>query len=232
MLVLKTVVTGPEPCVYLPEQQMTLENVVVSQLSPEEYEGLMNAGWRKFGTVLFRPICDHCQACRSLRIPVAAFTPNRSQRRAQAGNSDLTVVFDRPCVDEQRLALYRRYHHTKELRQGWPEVEKTADDYIDSFLRSPVPVVEITVWEGAALLAVVLTEVTANIVSGIYHFWEPEAQGRSIGTFAMLQTIELAQLLKRPWAYFGYYVEGCPSLSYKANFRPHELLDAAEGVWV
>jgi len=230
MLVLKTVVTGPEPCVYLPEQQMTLEHVVVGQLTPDEYEGLMNEGWRKFGPVLFRPICGHCQECRSLRIPVEAFSPSRSQRRAEARNADLTVYFDRPRIDEPRLALYRRYHQTKEAHQGWPEVEKTADDYADSFLRSPVPVVEISVWESDTLLAVVLTEVTASVVSGIYHYWEPTAQARSLGTFAMLQTITLARLLKRPWAYFGYYVADCPSLSYKAHFRPYELLDPA-GHW-
>lgn len=230
MLVLKTVITGPEPCVYLPEQKMTMENVVVLRLSPAEYERKMDEGWRKFGPVLFRPICEGCRACRSLRISVEAFTPSRSQRRALTGSAALTVRFDTPVIDPVRLALYNRYHATKERQHGWPEAEKSVEDYTFSFLQSPVPVVEISVWEEESLLAVVIAEVTPNTVSGVYHYYEPSEEKRSLGTFAMLQTLELARLLKKPWAYFGYYVQDCPSLSYKAKFRPCELL-GEDGIW-
>ena len=80
------------------------------------------------------------------------------------------------------------------------------------------------------LLAVVIAEVTPNTVSGVYHYYEPAEEKRSLGTFAMLQTLELAMLLEKPWAYFGYYVADCPSLSYKTNFRPCELL-RDDGTW-
>lgn len=209
---------------------MTMENVVVLRLSPEEYEAKMDEGWRKFGPVLFRPICHTCNACRSLRIPVADFQPSRSQRRALASNAALTIRFDSPTVDPVRLALYNRYHDAKERQHGWPEAEKTAEDYIFSFLQSPVPVVEISIWEEETLLGVVITEVTPNTVSGVYHYYEPAEERRSLGTFAMLQTLELARLLEKPWAYFGYYVADCPSLSYKNRFRPCELL-SDEGTW-
>ena len=88
MRVLQTVLTGPDECHYLPERQATMENLVVAQLSPEEYEQKMNEGWRKFGPVLFRPVCEVCQECRPIRISVAEFSPSRSQRRALAKNED------------------------------------------------------------------------------------------------------------------------------------------------
>ena len=190
----------------------------------------MDEGWRKFGPVLFRPICQDCHACRSLRIPTTDFQPSRSQRRALISNASLTVRFDSPSVDPVRLALYNRYHDAKERQHGWPEAEKSVEDYTFSFLQSPVPLVEISVWEGETLLAVVIAEVTPNTVSGIYHYYETREEKRSLGTFALLQTVELARLLKKPWAYFGYYVADCPSLSYKAQFRPCEIL-GEDGIW-
>ena len=80
------------------------------------------------------------------------------------------------------------------------------------------------------LRAVVLTDITPNTVSGVYHYYEPECEERSIGTFAMLQTIALARLLQKPWAYFGYWVAACPSLSYKSNFKPCEIINT-QGQW-
>ena len=97
-------------------------------------------------------------------------------------------------------------------------------------MRNPVPAVEITLWEREALRAVVLTDVTPNVVSGVYHYHEPELADRSLGTFCMLHTLELARKLGKPWAYFGFYVAGCGSLAYKARFRPCEIMDV-DGVW-
>ncbi len=204
-----------------------MEHILVVQLSAVEYEAKMNAGWRKFGPVLFRPVCESCHACQPLRIPVAEFTPSRSQRRALAKNEALVIRRAKPSVDSQRLALYNRYHARREAVRGWAESDKSVEEYTFSFLRNPVPAVELSVWEGERLLAIVLVDVTPNAVSGVYHYYEPAEESRSLGTFVMLQTIALARELGKPWAYFGYWVAACPSLAYKTNFRPCELL--AEG---
>ncbi len=58
---------------YLPEQQATLDYEIVARLSPEEYETRMNQGWRKFGAIVFHPVCADCRECRPIRIPVARF---------------------------------------------------------------------------------------------------------------------------------------------------------------
>ena len=224
MIVLQTFLSGPEPCPYLPTELSTMEHILVVQLSAAEYEVKMNEGWRKFGPVLFRPVCESCRACQPLRIPVAEFTPSRSQRRALAKNTELIVRRARPTVDARRLALYNRYHAEREAARGWSESDKSEEDYVFSFLQSSVPAVELSVWEGERLLAIVLTDITPNAVSGVYHYYEPECERRSIGTFAMLQTITLARELGKPWAYFGYWVAACPSLAYKANFQPCEVL--------
>ena len=230
MIVLNRFITGPNTCMYLPDQQARMEHEFVVRLTSEEYEARMNAGWRKFGPVLFRPVCTACTECRSIRIPLATFLPDRSQVRALKRNADLSVHFAAPVVEAQRLALYNRYHAAQETRKGWPETEKSAEDYAFSFLHNPIPGVEISVWEGDVLRAVALTDVTPNCVSGVYHYHDPDCRSRSLGTFVILQTLELARRLEKPYAYFGYYVADCGSLNYKARFQPCELL-GTDGVW-
>ena len=230
MRILQQYGSGPEPCHYLPDRDATQEYVQVGQLSPEEYEALMDRGWRKFGPMLFHPVCEGCRECRPLRIPADLFTPDRSQRRTLTRNADLSVRYSQPTVDDARLDLYRRYHASQAAYKGWPDGDRTEKSYIFQFVRNPVPAVEISVWEGDILRAVALTDVTPNVVSGVYHFHEPDCRPRGLGTFVMLHTIELARRLGRRWAYFGYYVAGCPSMSYKTNFRPCEIL-GTDGIW-
>lgn len=230
MIVLDRFVVGPEVCAYLPEQRSRLEYERAARLSPAEYEERMNAGWRKFGHLLFHPVCGACRECRPLRVPVAGFTPDRSQRRARRRNADLAIRCAQPSVDAARLALYRRYHAAQAIHRGWPAGEKTAEEYFFSFVRSPLPAVEIAISENEALRAVVLIDVTPNTLSAVYHYHDPDCRERSLGTFALLETIELARRLGKPYVYLGYHVAGCVSMAYKARFRPCEIL-GPDGQW-
>jgi leucyl-tRNA---protein transferase len=230
MLILHRFVSDPHPCVYLPDRMASLEYGYTPLLDPQEYEDLMNRGYRKFGRFVFRPVCRGCEECRPIRIPVERFRPDRSQRRAWRRNAELEVRLAPPSVDERRLELYEKYHAAQTERKGWPEQEKEASDYAFSFLQNPVPAMEITLWEEENLRGVVLTDLTPNVVSGVYHYYEPDLSDRGLGTYCMLQTIELARKLGKRWAYFGFYVAGCQSLAYKARFRPCEIMDP-DGEW-
>jgi arginine-tRNA-protein transferase len=230
MIVLHRFMAEDRHCFYLPDRPSRLAYELVAALSPEEYEERMNQGYRKFGPMIFRPACESCRECRPIRILASDFHPDRSQRRALKRNTDLTVRFEPPTVDDARLDLYNRYHAAQTARKGWPETEKEPDDYALSFVHTPIPAVEISAWEGETLRAVAITEVTPNVVSGVYHYHDPDLSDRSLGVFVMLQTIELARRLGKSYAYFGYYVAGCPSMSYKARFRPCEIL-GTDGAW-
>ncbi len=219
----------PHQCEYLPDRLATLEYSFAPQLTPGEYEEYMLKGYRKFGPVLFQPVCGPCQECRPIRLLTDQFMPDRSQRRAMQRNADLRVEVGNPAVDQQRLYRYHQYHTFQSQRKDWPAKRTSAEEYSFSFLQSPVPVVEITVWQGEVLRAVVITEVTPSIVSAVYHYYDPHLKQRSLGTFSLLQVIELAKELEKPWVHFGYYVAGCGSMAYKARFQPCEIL--VNGVW-
>ena len=189
----------------------------------------MNRGYRKFGGLIFRPVCSGCDECRPIRIPVERFRPDRSQRRAWKRNEGLRRATAAgggraapgavPTVPPGTVAA-----------EGLAGAGKGRADYAFSFVRNPVPSVEISLWEGDALRAVVLTDVTPNVVSGIYHYYDPGLYGQGIGTCCMLHTIELARELGKAWAYFGFYVAGCGSLAYKARFRPCEIMGLDENL--
>jgi arginyl-tRNA--protein-N-Asp/Glu arginylyltransferase len=230
MIVLDRFIEGPSPCIYLPDRLSRIENELVANLTPEAYEQRMNAGWRKFGICLFRPVCDGCAECRPLRVLVDRFQPDRSQRRALKRNADLEIRCTQPTVDAARLRLWERYHTAQTLQKGWPVLQTTAEEYAFNFVLNPLPTVEITLYEGGVLRAVVLTDVVPGGVSGIYHYHDPECRERSLGTFALLQVIALAKQLGKPYAYFGYYVAGCGSMAYKSRFRPCEIL-GPDGAW-
>jgi arginyl-tRNA--protein-N-Asp/Glu arginylyltransferase len=230
MVVIYRYTEPPDPCQYLPDRQSSQEFELVARISPEEYEARMNAGWRKFGAFLFHPVCADCAECRPIRILADQFTPDRSQRRTLKDNADLTVRLAQPTVDADRMALWHRYHAGQAARKGWPAKRTSTQDYILNFVRNPIPAIEITVYEGETLLAVVLTEITPNVVSGVYHYHDPDRRERGLGTFGMLQTLELARRLGKPYAYFGYYVAGCASMNYKSKFRPCQIL-GPDGVW-
>jgi arginine-tRNA-protein transferase len=190
----------------------------------------MNSGCRKFGLAFFRPVCQGCLGCRPIRLPAADFRPDRSQRRTLSLNADLTVKFGEPQCDAQRLDLFHRYHLVQQEKKLWPVQPEGEQEYEFSFVRNQIPSTEISVWEGEILRGILITEITPNVVSAVYHYHDTECSERGLGTFLILQCIELARQLAKRWIYLGYYINGCPSMAYKTRYRPCEIMNA-EGVW-
>src|SRR3954464_9744423 len=149
-------VAAPSQCGYLPDPTWALEHEHVSALSPAEYLGRMLEGWRRFGTMLFRPACRACTACRSLRVGAAEFRPDRSQRRVRKANEGVIELrIGKPAVTRTKLALYDRYHAYQADAKGWPQHPvKDASSYVDSFVHHPFPVEEWCYYLGDNLVGV------------------------------------------------------------------------------
>jgi arginine-tRNA-protein transferase len=67
-------------------------------------------------------------------------------------------------------------------------------------------------------------------MSAIYFFHDPEERRRSLGTWNVLNVIDRARDLRIPYVYLGYFVDGCPSMQYKAAFKPNQILPP-DGHW-
>ena len=229
------VLAPPGACEYLPGQTWRMEYEFAPFLSKRQYSTRLIEGWRRFGDTMFRPRCRSCDACRSLRVIVDRFQPDRSQRRAFKKNSTTTnVSIGEPILDATRLALYQRFHAHRETTRGWrgseADRESEIDAYVSTFVNNPFPTSEWRFEIDDRLIGVGLVDDLPIGLSAIYLMHDPEFLDRSIGTFNVLCLIEEARRRGLPHVYLGYHVGGCRSLDYKARFRPHEFLDA-EGVW-
>src|SRR5262249_38729676 len=113
-------------------------------MSRAEYHARLLQNWRRFGATLFRPACEACTACHSLRVPVATFRPDRSQRRCRAANeSAVTLRIGTPAVSAAKLALCDRSHAFQSDFKGWPQPPaKDPAGYAESFVAHPFPVEE------------------------------------------------------------------------------------------
>jgi arginyl-tRNA--protein-N-Asp/Glu arginylyltransferase len=221
MISLTTFQTDPDPCSYLPDRQWSLVYKIVLHMTPEDYQRHLDRGWRRFGHALFRPRCPQCQACLSLRIPVATFRPNRSQRRCWNTNVDQLTrrITTRLQPAPDKLHLYQRYHEYQHHHKHWPNdghIEQ--EEYVTSFQQQ--------------LLGVGYVDRLPLGLSAIYFFYDPDFRSRSLGTFHILSLIAEAQKAQLPYVYLGYYVAGCPSLEYKARFQPNEVFDPLRRTWI
>ncbi len=198
---------------------------LIEGCSPESYQRMLERGWRRFGTLFFRPGCKGCQECRSLRVDVEAFRPNRSMRRVWRKNQDLETIFRRPTLSGHHLALYERYHTDMAGRKGWKERSIDPLDYFLTFVQGHHEFgYELLLVSDDRLVGVALLDILPRAVSAVYCYYEPELRSRSLGVYAILREIELARSHGLPHCYLGYWVEGNESMCYKANYRPHQLL--------
>jgi arginine-tRNA-protein transferase len=232
MVSLVTFTTPPHPCAYFPDRVATTGYEYVAELSAEELQDRLDTGWRKFGHTLFRPTCPTCSACRSVRVPVATFRPDRSQRRAWASNRDVTLSIGEPSVTAENLALYDAFHAYQSADKGWPGHDpESPEAYADSFVTNPVAVEEWRYRLGDELIGVGYVDRTPRGLSAIYFVYSPAHRNRSIGTFNVLSILAAARVARLPFVYLGYYVEGYRSLEYKARFRPNQIIDPETGDW-
>ncbi len=232
MLSLYSFVAPPSPCGYLPWEEWSLEYELIAAMSPADYMRRMKEGWRRFGHMIFRPRCRRCSQCRSLRVDVAQFAPNRSQRRVRKLNqAEVQLTVGVPTVDLECLQLYDRYHAFQSDHKDWPvHAPKDPDDYRQSFVDNPFPTEEWRFTLGNRLVGVGYVDVLPEGLSAIYYFYDPDLRDRQLGTWNVLAIIDEARRRGLPHLYLGYYVSGCQSLEYKAMFRPNETLTSG-GKW-
>lgn len=224
--------SAPSPCGYLPDRLWRLEYVQVEELSAREYADRMLLGWRRFGKTLFRPRCPSCTACRSVRVDVARFRPDRSQRRVRRANEgQVALRIGPPVAHRDALHLFARFHDHRTMTRGWPWHDDDADSFRESFLDNPFPTEQWRHELDGTLVGIGYVDVLPVGLSAIYFAHDPTHERRSLGTWNILRLIDEARLRNLPHVYLGYHVAGCVSLEYKSRYRPHQFLDET-GRWV
>ncbi|MCA1825388.1 MAG: arginyltransferase [Myxococcales bacterium] len=224
MRLLQHRIAGPEPCPYLPGLQSTTETLLMTGVSPEELEHLLERGWRRFGPVYFRPVCKGCSECVSVRVPVQAFVASPNLKRVMRRAAHVRMEVGAPQVDDVRLALYRRWHASREVERGWKPDRIGVESYAMQFCFPHPAAREFSYWEGETLVGIGIADETPRALSAVYCYHDPSRSRLSLGTLNVLRAIEYARRRGIAHVYLGYCVEGCESLRYKSRFRPQEKL--------
>ncbi|WP_286238386.1 arginyltransferase [Neptuniibacter halophilus] len=200
-----------------------------AEIDQATYSRLSDLGFRRSGKHIYRPHCDGCNACISVRVPVRHFKFRKSQQRILNKNRDLTVSKTTPAFSDEYYALYSRY--INERHQDGDMYPPSLEQF-NSFLvegEEHTYFMEFRDPEGR-LLAVSVVDMLEQGMSAIYTFYDPSLSKRSLGTYCILWQLQYCEEHQLPYLYLGYWVKACRKMSYKTAFSPFELL--IDGDWM
>jgi len=229
--------TAPSVCPYLAgNEERKVFTHLVGERARELNDLLTHGGFRRSQSIAYRPACEACRACVSVRVAVEDFRPTRSMRRVLDRNSDMVGEMRAAMPTSEQYSVFRAYLDSRHHDGGMADM--TVLDYAmmveDSHVETKMVEYRLrtadTGGRGGDLLAVALTDVLGDGLSMVYSCYEPSAADRSLGTLMILDHISRARRMGLAYVYLGYWVRGSRKMDYKSRFLPQERL-MAEG-WV
>lgn len=204
----------------------------LDEINPQGlHESMAKIGFRRSQDIAYRPNCEHCSECKSVRIPVLSFKPNRTQRRLINMNSDIITIEQPNIAIQEHYDLLNKYLTKRHTGGGMSNM--TFDEYVSMVECSPVDTCLIEYrlptekGKPGKLIAVTLTDIMSESLSMVYSFFDvsDHFNKRSFGTYVILDHIARSQMLGKTHVYLGYWVKNSPKMAYKRNFRPLEILE-------
>lgn len=229
-------ITAPSPCPYVEDKlERKVFTALSGPLSDQFHNQLVQDGFRRSQGIAYKPACEECSACISVRIIVDDFKPSKSLKRIIARNTDLHARFIAPQATGEQYSILRPYLDARHADGGMADM--SVHDYTGMVEETTVNTHLVEYRVGARLSAAprpligtVLTDQLEDGLSMVYSFFEPEYKDRSLGTYMILDHIRQAQKRGLPYLYLGYWIKGCGKMSYKARFQPLEALKS--GKWI
>jgi arginine-tRNA-protein transferase len=226
--------TSPTPCPYLPgREERKVFTHLVGGRARDLNDVLSQGGFRRSQSIAYRPACETCRACVSVRIVVDDFRPSRGFRKVLSRNSDLIGEALPPQPRSEHYSLFRSYLDVRHPEGGMATMSALdfammiEDTHVETSLveyRRRGPDSGFTGRGQGDLYALALTDRLSDGLSMVYSVYDPDLEIRSLGTFMVLDHVERARKLGLPYVYLGYWVDGSPKMAYKARFLPQERL--------
>ena len=225
---MRLLLSPPDTCSYLPDRQSASLFVDPREpLDTQRYAALLNVGFRRSGSYVYRPHCEGCQACVPVRIPVARFRANRSQRRNLRDNADVRAVPSEDRFSEFNFRMYKAYQQRRHPGGTMALADRSE---FKAFLSSDWATTECCEFHGDdGPLGVCIYDRVADGLSAVYTYYSAAGERRGLGKYAVLWLIEEARRHDLAYVYLGYWISQCTKMSYKAEFQPLELL--IQGDW-
>jgi len=214
-----------DKCAYLQDKTQTTHYKLIENATVESNQALIERGFRRFGKMYFRPICPKCQECQSIKIDVENFTFSKSARRVMRKAANIESYIQKPNLSQEHLNLFEKYHLYMHEKKGWEYNETSPQHYYNSFVTGHEDFgYEVVYFYEGKLIGVDLIDILTDGISSIYFYYDPDFAHFSLGKLSLYNQIQYAKHTDKKWIYLGYYVEACPSLNYKAKYKPYLTL--------
>ena len=212
------------PCPYLPGRvERKVFARLAGNLAQPLSEALTHSGFRRSQSIAYRPACEGCNACISVRVVAEEFTAGRNLKRNLKRNGDLVRKEVAAEATREQFALLRTYLDSRHPGGGMSDMGLF--DYVAMVEETPVDTHIVEYRDaGGTLMAAALTDHLRDGLSMVYSFFHPGEEARSLGTYMILDHIHRARELDLPYVYLGYWVQGSDKMDYKIRFSPLEAL--------
>ena len=220
--------TAAQPCPYLEGHR---ERKVFAALDGKDAvdlnDSLTHAGFRRSQNIAYRPACDMCAACVSVRVPTSTFKLTKRWKRVARSNRDIVACLVSAQATYEQFAVLQKYLKLRHLGMGMSEmsifdfstmVEETA-------VRTHIVEYRLGSSKGT-LVGCALVDALADGLSLVYAFYDPDFATRSLASFIVLDHIRQAYEDGFDYVYLGYWIKGSTKMAYKTDFRPIEALGA------
>jgi len=225
--------TAPTPCPYLEGfQERKVFTHLVGDKAGELNDLLTHGGFRRSQSIAYRPACDLCRACVSVRVIADEFQPSRNLRKVLHRNADLVGEMREAIPTSEQYSIFRAYLDSRHHDGGMADMTvldyamMVEDSHVSTRIveyRRRTPDTGIT-GKGGDLIAAALTDILGDGLSMVYSFFEPGEHDRSLGTFMILDHIARARSMGLPYVYLGYWIDGSAKMGYKGRFLPQQRL--------
>ena len=229
-------ITAPAPCPYIEgREERKVFTSLVGPTADHLHNQLIQDGFRRSQSIAYKPACETCDACVSVRIRVDDFQPSRSFKRIQQRNRDVHTEFTPSVATSEQYSVLRAYLDTRHADGGMADM--SVHDYTGMVEETATTTNLVEYRIGARLsaaprplIACALTDTLDDGLSMVYSFFEPDRSDRSLGTYMILDHIRQAQKRGLPYVYLGYWIADCGKMDYKRRFKPLEAL--TRGKWL
>ena len=219
--------TRANACAYIDgnvEQRLALDLTE----NPQAHDKLAMAGFRRVENWAYKPVCQKCQACMPIRIDCDSFISGRNLSRIYKSNQDLTRIVSTKQVNQDHYILFQEYLTNR--HEDGQMAAMSFQEFSNMIHNSPIEtfLVEYRDVTGE-LIACIMVDVQEDGLSAVYSFFDPLSAGRSLGTFMILDLIEMTKEMQKRYLYLGFYIAQSRKMAYKARFSPSEVF--IHGEW-
>ena len=120
--------TAPSPCPYLSgNEERKVFTHLVGERAGELNNILTQGGFRRSQSIAYRPACEGCRCCVSVRVVAKEFDPTRNMRRIVKRNTDIAGEMKVAVPTSEQYSIFRAYLDSRHRDGGMADM--TVLDY-------------------------------------------------------------------------------------------------------